>query len=61
MADMRITNNSTLDTETIVGVERTGDGYRVTLRDGSAKRFRLVQLTPEGRAALDHLSQWGNA
>lgn len=52
---IRMTNNSEIDPAAITKVERTAGGnyYRVEFADGSARQYRAVQLTTEGRQLLD--------
>lgn len=58
MSEIRLTNNSTVHPEDITKVERDDTGaFRVTLRGGTVRTVRDVQLTMVGRELLNRLYQ----
>jgi hypothetical protein len=52
---IRLTNNSTLDPDTVAQVAWVQDvsAYIILFKDGTKKTVRVIQLTPEGKAYLD--------
>lgn len=50
---VRVTNNSEIDPCEITSVLRSDDTYAVRLTNGQGRRFRVVQLTTEGRKLFD--------
>ena len=52
MMTLRVTNSTTIDLNDVIKVEYTGTGFRVAMKDGTVKRWRTVQLTPEAKLEL---------